>query len=605
MRKHPLLAVALAVAASAFAAERASPRDGWSFEFKDFMIGAWWGPGATDAEVKLYREAGFNVVMAGRYMQLDDYGHADKAIRELNLAQKYGLAVMFDTYTKNDKPWGGKAGQVDGHPTHHAASLLELQWLHKRLGKHPALIGLMIGDDKSALTPRLVDCTNFLRKAAPHLMPWICQNAANPHSLAQHGNPIFDVQIYPTLYNWKAPADVQARSYASAFAMMRRYSQQLDLMMWPMINIASWTKDPKGFAYCRSDSLVRFPIFAAVAYGSQGLWYFTYNGGAIQVQGDYRTEDEVRKALTPLYPIVKEANLRLTAWGPRLLGRTCTGLFATAWTGGGWPFDPPSGKPSRESLTPPAPGKLVEAMSDRLLIGILTTPGQPPLAMIVDCRVSKQWADLKTRNVEVTFHKSVKSVAILEGKTPKEAQGRTLKLALPAGGGQLVELRGQYVGNFATSAGIYLPVPGTRPAVSARRIGAGELKTIVAAKLGIEVFGANAEPQHADKRVTLNGEEIGRIPPNGHDVWDRKVVDLKPAHLARVKMSNQVTILGKGVRGDAWKCRGITLAVQLADGTWVKTNAHATTDGTKSWAHFEGTPFPAKGPLGPIELKFE
>ena len=111
MRKHPLLAVALTVAASAFAAERASPRDGWSFKFKDFVIGAWWGPGPTDAEVKLYREAGFNVVMAGRYMQLDDYGHADKGIRELDLAQKYGLGVMFDTYTKNDKPWGGKAGQ--------------------------------------------------------------------------------------------------------------------------------------------------------------------------------------------------------------------------------------------------------------------------------------------------------------------------------------------------------------------------------------------------------------------------------------------------------------------------------------------------------------
>src|SRR5579862_5143163 len=71
----------------------------WDFKFKDFVIGAWWGPGATDAEIKLYKEAGFNVVMIGRYMQLDDYAHADEAVRELDLAKKYDLGVMFDTYT--------------------------------------------------------------------------------------------------------------------------------------------------------------------------------------------------------------------------------------------------------------------------------------------------------------------------------------------------------------------------------------------------------------------------------------------------------------------------------------------------------------------------
>ena len=606
MTARPLVCVLAALAAgSAAAQERTSPRDGWDFAFKPFAIGAWWGPDATDAELAAYRQAGFNIVMCGRYMQLDDYGHADRGLKELDLARKHGLAVMFDTYTKNDKPWGGKAGQLDGHPTHHAASLVELQWLHKRLGKHPALIGFMIGDDKSALTPRLADCTAFLRSAAPHLMPWICQNRPNPQSLAEHGNPIFNPQIYPTLYDWASPADAQARSTCASFAMMRRACRDHDLLFWPMINVASQQKDARGFAHLASDSLARFPIFAAVAYGAQGLWYFTYNGGALQAKGPHATEQAVKKALTPLYPIVQKANGRLAQWGPRLLGRECVGLFATAWTGSGWPFDPPGGAPTRENLTAPGQAKIIEAMSGQLLVGILTREGEPPLAMVVDCRTSKGWADLPPRQVEITFHSTVDGLAILDGEKPRQVEGRFLELTLPAGGGQLVELRGPNAAHLATMASIYITTGATRaPEVARRRLTDADLKSIRAAVLAIEIFGANPEPQYADKRITLNGTEIGAIPPNGRDSWDRRAIELKPDALARVGRVNQVTILGKGVGGDAWKCRGATLAVQLADGAWATTTTHPTTFGTRGWAYSEGTPFPATGVVGPLELKF-
>ena len=46
-----------------------------------------------------------------------------------------------------------------------------------------------------------------------------------------------------------------------------------------------------------------------------------------------QTEQEVRKALTPLYPVAKRANLRVAAWGPKLLGRKASGLFGTVRIG--------------------------------------------------------------------------------------------------------------------------------------------------------------------------------------------------------------------------------------------------------------------------------
>ncbi|MEJ2356764.1 MAG: glutamine amidotransferase, partial [Deinococcales bacterium] len=38
---------------------------------KDFLVGAWYGPFASDTEVQLYKDAGFNIIMTGRYMNND------------------------------------------------------------------------------------------------------------------------------------------------------------------------------------------------------------------------------------------------------------------------------------------------------------------------------------------------------------------------------------------------------------------------------------------------------------------------------------------------------------------------------------------------------
>ena len=458
-----------------------SPKTGWDWHFRDFVIGAWWGPGFSEAEVKVYKEAGFNVVMCGRYMAMDSYGNPIQAMKELDLAQEYNLGVMFDTYTMNDKPWGGTAGEVDGHPTHHAASLTELKWLYRRFGGHPALAGFMIGDDKSALTQRLIDCTDFLRREAPGLMPWICQNVPNPESLAEHGNPIFDTQIYPTLYSWEMSADEHARHYARAYATRREQSRRLDLLFWPMFNIASWGEGLNGFKCIPTDSLTRFPAYAALAYGAQGIMYFTYNGGALQNPGPHADEAAVRQALSPLYPVVKTQNRRIAAWGPDLIGSDSIGLFGTAW---------PADTGSAESLTPPAPGKLVETMDEKLMAGVLVKQGKKPMLMVVDTRTSKAFGDLAPRRVTLKLNAAVKAIDVLSVvagiQQPRRVKGSVLTLTLAAGEGQLVVLHGRALARLATSDAII-----SGPVADRTASGAGEHRAQTRVNPRVSPRGAN------------------------------------------------------------------------------------------------------------------
>lgn len=584
----------LLTAASAPASEAPRPRDLWRFKLDDFVIGAWWGPDATDAELALYRAAGFNVVMSGRYMQLETYADVERCRAELDLAGRHGLGVMIDTYTKNDRPWGNQPGPFDEHPLHHPANLAELTWLHERVGRHPALVGYMIGDDQGSISPRSAACGEFLRQNAPHLMPWLC-GWISPAHLAAHQNPIVNPQIYPTLYNWELPADELAQRYAAAFAAFSRPCRDLGLLFWPMINVAGV---PGGPTWCASDSLVRFPAYAAVAYGAEGLWYFTYNSGALATLGPHATPAAARAALTPLYPVAAECNRRLAAWGPRVLGRRCEGLFGTAFgaRGGAWPF-PEDQRISPELLAAPARGKLIESMSEELLVGLLTKPGEAPLAMIVDTRAGKGWADRPARRAQLTFSPRVTAIHVLEG-AGRTVSGSSLGLLLEAGEGQLVELRGDALDALCRQEAI----EAGPEAVPQRLLTPAELRGAQAAKLRLELFGSNGPP-YEDKFIDLNGHRLGRVPGGGGDSWRPAVIDLTPEQLGWLAMDNELVVTT--ACADAWKFRGAVLAVRRADGTWARSTRDGTVWSSPGWAYTEGRSWAADGRAGPLTLRFE
>ncbi|MCD6351991.1 MAG: hypothetical protein J7M26_07720 [Armatimonadetes bacterium] len=598
--------VVLCLAASQAHGDAARPRDRWDFKFKGFVLGAWWGPGPTEAEVAAYADAGFNVVMCGRYMEDGNYGDPEAAAHELDLAHKYGLGVMFDTYTMNDRPWGGKAGPVEKHPTHHPASLIELQWLYKKFGDHPALVGFMIGDDQGRVSQRSAACTDFLFRQRPHLMPWLCGWIA-PRDLAAHNNPICNPQIYPTLYNWGAsPLDL-VRAYCRTYASFARQCRREGIIFWPMFNVAAARgANPLG-GYMPRDSLARFPAYAALAYGAEGIWYFTYNGGALIRPGSYTTRREVEAALTPQYWVARRTNRDIAAWGPRVLGATCEGLFSTAFASQqpDWPFPQDlAAQTSAEDCVEPAAGKLVEAMSDDLLVGVLSKPGQPPLAMIVDCRASKSFGDLPRRRVTVHFARAVETVRVLRGHRPGALTRRDLELSLRAGEGQMVELLGDEVADLAQRSAIYAsPAPRGQVARVRTWLSEQDLAGLRAAKLRIDVFGSDSRKPFRDKFIYFNGHELAQAPGGGGDAWTTRVIDFAPQQLPWVKRVNQIVV--KTRCRDAWKFRNLALAVQLTDGTWVRTSIAAEVHSSPGWAYTEGQAWGADGEAGPIELRFD
>jgi hypothetical protein len=402
-----LVSVVIPLAVSA--AQGRGPGAGWKFAFHDFAIGAWNPPADTAAEYRAYREAGFNLVMSPRYALPD---------KALQLAAKYGLRVLVDTYTPNDRPWGGNASAYTPHPTHHPATLPELQWLHARYGNHPSLAGYLLGDDYGAVPPELVATTQFLHDHAPQLIPWICQNVMSAESLAKAGNPIQDPQIYPTLYQHDWPAADQGLELCQQLQKLRRGCLSHDLIPWPMFNVCG----------VESDSLLRFQVYASLAFGAQGIWYFTYRDG-LQKGAGYEDEATVRANLLPGWAVAAEANKRVAGWGPRLLGLKTAGLFAT-------------GTPISGCATP-GKGKLIEAMSDELLVGVGVKDSAAPQVMVVDRRVDKLPGAVPRRAVTVRFARAVNGIEVLGPAGSRRVAGHAIRLTLAGGAGQLLVLTGQ------------------------------------------------------------------------------------------------------------------------------------------------------------------
>ena len=101
----------------------------------------------------------------------------------------------------------------------------------------------------------------------------------------------------------------------------------------------------------------------------------------------------------------------------------------------------------------------------------------------------------------------------------------------------------------------------------------------------------NAGGGFGKKAIYLAGQELAKVPPNtgGLSVWQEKLVPLALEQLSLVGRENEVWLDNDG---DYYKVRRLALAVQLRDGTWVRTGiAEGVHHSVTKWRYAEGTPF--------------
>lgn len=131
------------------------------------------------------------------------------------------------------------------------------------------------------------------------------------------------------------------------------------------------------------------------------------------------------------------------------------------------------------------------------------------------------------------------------------------------------------------------------------------LTNIQAAKIHIDLFGADGRAPYGEKHIELNGSVLASIAPKPGDSWVTQVIDLKPEQLTLIKRRNNVRVGGPGAVTDSWKFRNLQLAVQHKDGSWATTNQDKKVyTHPKDWAYFEGIAIPSKGIAPEIVLRF-
>ena len=387
------------------------------FKFEDFVIGAWWGPDPSESNYKAYVDAGFNVLMTYRNRANAKYGEDyQNPDLEFELAEKLNIPMMLDTYMKNETPWGGIAPDPPSeHPTHHPARLTQLQWLLKRYGKSPVLVGILLGDN-CGLHDYMAKNAAYMEEHASGLFPWMSTNPS-VDSQAKVPMPLLTTQNYPFLYQVDQPEFVKRKAYCDRLEQDRQCAEKFNMALWPFLNCTDRV----------SPSQLRFQAYACVAYGAQGIWYFHYNANV----WDPKTE---RPGI--LYETAKESNQHISAMGRRLVGRRCVGVFHEK-----------DKEEARNALKPDQEALLAE-LSEGIMAGVLVPEerlkAKDPEAesiVVVDKRTVKPGEDEPPiRKVFVSLPRK-RAVTVLTEKGQRKEKTKRVELMLKAGGGALLSFR--------------------------------------------------------------------------------------------------------------------------------------------------------------------
>jgi len=390
------------------------PAEGLKLRFgsgNNLPIGGWWPP-PTDgkpedaAELNAYASANFSMVMIGD-REPENCSRPEHwketwqmLLKQLDVVESYNMQALIDGYICSS--WGGPnnlgtaqpffSGEEDGppgawvdHAYLHKPSPRESKWIVEQLKHRESVAAVLLADDAQDLEGSELASMQTIREHAPQIFPWVNQimDPSDTAWLARGGFPY----IMPELYSVEGVGHIsdQGQNLLKDLETWGRMGERFQQKLWPLLNLPSQGVSP---------AKVRFQAYAALAYGSKGLFWFCWRSGG---GWDHKADSP---GTTMAYPALKAVNTRARAWAEPILSHPrFEGAYHTQSVGG-W-----SG-PETSTHTPSEKG-IVTVMSDDLFVSVLAgeTTEDSLLLVLVDKEVRED--DKKIRDVALHLNPSL------------------------------------------------------------------------------------------------------------------------------------------------------------------------------------------------------
>ena len=148
-----------------------------------------------------------------------------------------------------------------------------------------------------AYAPQVISSAGWLKVHAPAFIPFVNQVANGPQTLYRTGLFVNAPEQYPIkCFNGsctKVNATVGAIAQDNLNALNALHTKRYGLHSWPLFHVGcgngpfNSSNPDNATDSVRSDSLVRFMIYSAVAYGAKALNFYCWGGGVYW----YNTDD--------------------------------------------------------------------------------------------------------------------------------------------------------------------------------------------------------------------------------------------------------------------------------------------------------------------------
>lgn len=301
-------------------AEKESPAKPPAEESLSFPIMTWYGPGKEHTDLAHFREmanAGFTINLCRFDVETNK--------KALGLAEKVGMKVVIGDYRiQPTKP-------VD------EAALVVIDRVVDDYKDHPALFGYYIQDEASAsLFENMAKIKERILSRDPNHTVYanLLPNYAREQQL---GTPTYREHVEKWMQTFK-PQVLSYDHYPFVTRSFRpSYYGNLDVIRGAALRakIPFWAftmscEINPGYPTPK-ESWMRLQLYSDLAYGAQGLQYFTYGlhpGGGSEIFITAILDKEGKK--TFLYDIAKRINAEIHALAPTLKGLTSLDVFHTA-----------------------------------------------------------------------------------------------------------------------------------------------------------------------------------------------------------------------------------------------------------------------------------